>query len=156
MSLGLILVWLHISLMFMAVLSSYGPTLLFLLALRSNRTENLRAVGVAVQPVVRFIPVFYGLGAVAGVSAALVFGVSLLAPWLVISYVLFVALTAFGAVLAGPRLARVGAITLEAPDGPLPAEIRTAATSGGFVWLELLDFAGLIAVIFVMVVKPFS
>jgi hypothetical protein len=155
-SLGLLLVFVHISLMFSAVAISYGPTLLFLIALRSGRTESVRAVGVAVAPVVRLIPIVYGLAAIAGVSAALVNEYNLLAPWLVISYVIFVALLTIGGAVAGPRLARVGQMVGPLPDGPLPAEVRATAMSGGFLWIELLDFLGLFAVIFVMVVKPFS
>jgi uncharacterized membrane protein len=151
-----LLVWAHISLMFSAVTISYGPVLMFVLALQSGRTERLRAVTVAVQPVTRLIPVFYGLGALAGLAAALVIGFNLLAPWLVISYVLFVVLTGIGAALVGPRLQRVAAMVGPLPDGPLPDEVRAAVTAGGFLWIELLDFIGIFTVIFVMVVKPFS
>jgi hypothetical protein len=155
-SLGLLLVFVHIALMFAGVVISYGPTLLFLLALRSGRTESLRSVGVAVAPVVRLIPIVYILAAIAGVAAALVNQYSLLAPWLVISYVIFIVLLVIGAVIAGPRMQRVGAMVGPMPDGPIPPEVRAVATGGGFVWIELFDFIGLFAVIFVMVVKPFS
>ena len=151
-----LLVFAHITAMFFAVLMSYGPTLMFLLALRSRRTENVRAVGIAVRPIVRAIPVVYGVGALFGVLAALTGGYNLLSPWLVISYVLFVVLLALGAVFAGPRMNRVGEMVATAPDGPLPPDVYAAATARGFVPIELLDFAGLVAVIFVMVVKPFS
>jgi hypothetical protein len=50
----------------------------------------------------------------------------------------------------------VGAMVGPMPDGPIPPEVRAVATGGGFVWIELFDFIGLFAVIFVMVVKPFS
>jgi uncharacterized membrane protein len=151
-----LLVWLHISLMFVGVTLSYGPSLLFLIALRSRRTENVRAVLVAVQPVVRFIPVAYGLAALFGVLAAINIGYNLLAPWLLIAYVLFVVLIGIGAGLVGPRLQRVKDMVDKSPDGPLAAETYAAATAGGFVWIEVLDFAGLFLVIFDMVVKPFS
>ena len=151
-----ILVFVHISLMFAAVAISYGPTLLFLIALRRGRVEGLRAVGMAVQPVTRAIPIVYGLGALTGVGAALVGGFNLLAPWLLISYVIFVVLLIIGAALAGPHMGRVGAMVAALPDGPLPAEVKAAATANGFVWIEAFDFVGLLLVIFVMVVKPFS
>jgi uncharacterized membrane protein len=153
--LGPVLVFAHISLMFLAVMISYGPTLMFLLALRTNRVENLRAVGTAVQPVVRLIPGAYVLAAVFGVLAAVVIGYNLLAPWLFISYVLFIVLLVIGAAYAGPHMARVGAQIADLPDGPIPAEVRSAA-GGRFVWFEVLDFLGLLAVIYVMVAKPFS
>jgi len=153
--LGTVLVFGHIALMFLAVMMSYGPTLMFLLALRSNRVENLRAVGVAVQPVVRLIPVAYILAAVFGVAAAVVIGHDLFVPWLVISYVLFVILLVIGAAYAGPHMARIGDQVAQLPDGPLPPDVRAAA-GGRFVWFEVLDFVGLLAVIYVMVAKPFS
>ncbi len=152
---GTVLVFAHIALMFVAVMMSYGPTLMFLLALRSNRVENVRAVGVAVQPVVRLIPIAYVLAAVFGVAAAVVIGHDLFVPWLVISYVLFVVLLVIGAAYAGPHMGRIGAQVAQLPDGPLPPEVRAAA-GGRFVWFEVLDFAGLLAVIYVMVAKPFS
>ena len=151
-----ILVWLHISLMFVGTILSYGITLLFLLALRSRRTENVRSLIGTVQPAVRFIPVFYGLAALFGVWAAIAIGYNLLAPWLLIAYVLFVVLLGIGVGIVGPRVERVGALVAEAPDGPLAPETYAAATAGGFLWIEVLDFAGLFVVIFDMVLKPFS
>ena len=151
-----VLVWLHISMMFIGVTLSYGPSLLFLLALRSRQTENVRAVTVAVRPVVRFIPVFYGLGALFGVAAAITIGYNLLAPWLVIAYVLFILLIGIGAGIVGPRLERVGGLVAAAPDGPLAPETYAAATAGGFLWIEVADFGGLFIIIFDMVLKPFS
>ena len=146
----------HISLMFAAVTISYAPTLLFLLALRSGRTEQLRAVTTAARPVVRLIPPTYGLAALFGLLTALQSGVNLLAPWLVISYVLFIVLTVIGAAIVGPHFERVGAIVGALPDGPLPPEARSAALAGGFLWIELFDFAGIFLIVFDMVVKPFS
>jgi hypothetical protein len=146
----------HISLMFVAVMISYGVTLLFLLALRSGRTEQVRGITMAVGPLPKLIPVAYGLAGLLGLLTAIVSGVNLLAPWLLIAYGLFAALVALGALVVGPRLARVGAMVATAPDGPLSAETRSVALGGGFLWLEVLDFAGLFLIVFDMVVKPFS
>ncbi len=156
MTFGLLLVFVHISLMFVAVAMSYGTTLLYLLALRRSRIEYVRAVTTAGQPLARLIPIFFGLAGLAGLSAALVTGYNLLAPWLVISYFIFVVLTIIGAAFVGPRLERVGKLVATMPDGPLTPDVRQAATGGGFLWIELVDWAGLFLVIFVMVVKPFS
>ena len=152
--LGSVLVFGHIALMFAGAMISYGPTLMFMLALQSNKVENVRAVGRAVQPIVRFIPVVYVLAAVFGVAAALTIGYNLFAPWLVISYVLYVVLLIVGAAYAGPVTARIGAAVADLPDGPLPEEVR--ATGRSFSWIETLDFVGLLVVIYVMVAKPFS
>src|SRR5215210_3725740 len=151
-----VLVFLHISFMFIGVTLSYGPPLLFLIALRIGRTENVRSVLVAVRPVIRLIPIVYGLGALFGVLAAVNLGYNLFAPWLLIAYVLFVVLIGIGAGIVGPRLERIGEMVATAPDGPLPAEVRPAATAGGFLWIEVVDFAGLFVIIFDMVLKPFS
>ena len=152
--LGPVLVFAHISLMFLAVTISYGPTLLFIFALRSNRVENVRAVGRAVQPVVRLIPVLFGLAAVFGVAAAVINTYNLLAPWLVISYVIFVVLLILGVAYAGPATARMGTAIADLPEGPLPEDVR--ASGRRFTWIEALDFLGLLVVIYVMVAKPFS
>ena len=150
------LVFLHIGSMFVAVTLSYGAELLFLVALRSGLTQNVRAVIVAVTPTVRFIPVFYGLGALFGVLTAIAAGFNLFAPWLLIAYVLFIVLIGVGAGIVGPHLQRVGAMVTGLPDGPLPPEVRSAATAGGYVWISILDFVGLFVIIFDMVLKPFS
>ena len=152
--LGPILVFGHIALMFVAVMISYGPTLMFMLALQSNKVENVRAVGRAVQPIVRFIPVAYAAAAVFGVAAALTIGYNLLAPWLVISYVIFVVLLILGVAYAGPATAQIGAAVADLPDGALPEEVR--AKGRRFSLVETLDFVCLLVVIYVMVAKPFS
>ena len=151
-----LLVFLHISSMFIGVMLSFGPSSIFLAALRSRRTESVRAVTIAVRPVVRAIPVVYGLGALFGLLAAINIGYNLLAPWLLIAYVLFVALLGIGAGVVGPRLERVGGLVATEKDGPLSPAVFAAAMAGGYLWIEVLNFAGLFAIIFDMVVKPFS
>ena len=151
-----LLVWLHISLMFVGVTISYGASLLFLAALRTRRTETVRAATAAVQPVVRFIPVIYGLAGLFGILAAINIGYNLFAPWLVIAYVLFAVLLGIGAGIVGPRLARVGQMVATVPDGPLPSEVMAVSTANGYLWIELLNFIGLFVIIYDMVFKPFS
>jgi hypothetical protein len=152
----LLIIFLHISTMFAAVTVSYGPTALLFLALRSGRTEAIRAVTVAAIPVKRVIPPLYGLGALFGFVAAIVSGVNLLAPWLLIAYVLFILLTAIGAGIVGPHLERLGKLTATMADGPISPELGAAVRARGFIWIEVVDYVGLFVIIFDMVVKPFS
>jgi uncharacterized membrane protein len=152
----LLLVFLHVATMFIAVAASYGPTAMFLLAVRSNRVESVNAVGRAVGPVVRWIPVLFGVGALFGVLAALVVGYNLLAPWLVISYVLFVIASVIGAAYTNPFTTRFTAAIGSTTEGPLPPAAAAMVRTPTFIAVQLLDFATIISLIAVMVFKPFS
>ena len=156
MSLGTLTLWLHISLMFTAITISYGPALLTELAYRSGRVATLRGVALASAPIARLIPVFYITGGLFGLWTAINFGYNLLAPWLLIAYVLFAGAMTTGIGFNskfGPRLL---AATADAPDGPLTPEIVALFTDPRYRLVTTVDLFVVIAFLFDMVVKPFS
>src|SRR6476660_9732294 len=108
--------------MFAAVAVSYGGVFFFIVALRSGNTQPVRAMTSTAKQTARVIPILYVGGGVFGLLAAIIAGYNLLAPWLIIAYVLFVALNIEGAVFTGPAIQKIGEVVSTAPDGPLPAE----------------------------------
>ena len=151
-----IIIFLHVALMFTAVAISYGPELLLVLAIRTGRVETVRAVTDVTARMQAAIPVFFFTGAGFGLLAAITLGLPLLAPWLVIAYVLFAYNMAIGAAVFGPWTARVANLSRELPDGPFPPEFAAIVTDARIRWLTLIDLIVIIVIVFDMVVKPFS
>jgi len=156
MSLGTLTLWLHITVMFAAITISFGPAFLVELAYRSGRVAALRGVVVAAQPFGPVIPVLYVTGGLLGLVTAINFGYNLLAPWLVIAYVLFASAMITGVAFnrtLGPRIAEA---TADVPDGALTPPIAAIFTDPRYRFVTTLDTVVLIAILFDMVVKPFS
>jgi uncharacterized membrane protein len=153
-TLGLLLVFVHIALMFTAVALAYGGVVFFLVALRNRNYPNVIAIASGSKTMERLIPPMFGLAGIFGVVAAIVNGYNLLAPWLIIAYVLFVVLTVIGALSTGPTIKRIGDALAAAPAGePTP---ETAQLIRRFNTIEVFDFFFLFVIIFDMVIKPFS
>jgi len=147
-----LLLLLHILTMFVAVTLAAGTLLFVLVAARTGRTPA--ALEIAALPTQRFIPPAFILGGLFGLATGLAFGYNLLAPWLVIAYVLFVAATVWGIRVTSPamrRLAKVAGAEGEAADaGDVERMLgRRLTIDAGFTFLVI----GLI--ILDMVVKPF-
>lgn len=149
-----LILFLHIATMFTAVAVSYGGVIFFLVALRTGDTQRVRAMTASAKPIARAIPILYVAGGALGLLAAIVTGYNLLAPWLIIAYVLFVVLMVIGALFTGRTIDRIGEDVASAPDGPLPTAVT--ARTRQFYQVEVFDFLLLFVIIFDMVVKPFS
>jgi uncharacterized membrane protein len=100
--------------------------------------------------------VLFGVSGLFGLAAAINGGFGLLAPWLVISYVLFALLTIMGVAVSGPRMARIRRALADAPPGRLTADARALAADPVLRLVHVLDFVLLIGLVYVMVVKPFG
>jgi hypothetical protein len=155
-SLTLLLVFLHLAVIFTAVAMSFGSLLLLLVAIRSNRSENVRGITGTTLIVGGVVPILFVLGGLFGLAAGWVSGTPLLAPWLIISYVAFAVLAAAGAMLEGPNYERIRASVASVSDGPLSAETRTFISGTKFRGAVILDVTLLALLVFDMVVKPFS
>jgi hypothetical protein len=152
----LILKFLHIASMFAAVTLLFATDLLFYRAMRRGDIAGLRSIarhGHAVTNVGVGLAV---LGIIFGFATALTGGFDLLAPWLLIAYVLVVALVILGAAVEGPFIERVGRAAEASEGGTASEELhRLLADRRGEVALALSAVL-YVAVIYVMVVKPFS
>lgn len=156
MSLGTLTLWLHITLMVSAITISYGPALLTELAYRSGRVEAVRGVALASQRLGPLIPVLYVTGGIFGLLTAINFGFNLLAPWLVIAYLLFAIAMITGFAFNrnfGPRVVQA---TTGVPDGPLSPAITALFADPTYRLVTTIDYVVVIALLFDMVVKPFS
>jgi hypothetical protein len=150
------LVFAHLAFIFTAVAMSYGSQLLLLVAIRSNRADNVRGVIGTTSLVGAVVPALYVIGGLFGLGAAWVGGYPLLAPWLVISYLAFAILAASGVLLAGPNYQRLGVSVADSGDGPLAPDTRAIISSVAFRGGVALDFVLLGVLVFVMVFRPFS
>ena len=152
----LLLVFLHIAVMFAAVALTYGPETLILMSIRANNAAWLRGITIATEPLARYVPMLFGLAGIFGLLAAIAGSFNLLAPWLVIAYVIFLALSINGAVLTARNLTLMRNGLATVTDGPLPADVAAVANGASFRFAAVLDFTLLLVVVFDMVVKPFS
>ena len=149
-------VFLDIATMFTAVAISYGPLAVVRLAARTDRTETVRGVVAAGKPLGVAIPVLYVVGGLLGLAAAIVSSVNLLAPWLVIAYVLWLVAMVIGARLTAPWLARVGEAAVAAPDGPIGGSLQGLLADPRFRAINVIDVVIVTTIVFDMVVKPFG
>lgn len=150
-----VFVFLHVFTMFSGVALGYGLMAWLWLSARSRDLVAIRGITSVVGRYPQIIGPIFTLGIVLGVIAIFVNGLNPLAPWLLIAYVLAAALTLSGALVIGPWVKRVGeaAAAMEGNTAdPLPAPF----TDGRSRMLLSLDLVMLVAIIFDMIVKPFS
>ena len=103
------------------------------------------------------IPILFISGGLFGLLTAISFGtINLLAPWLVIAYVLFAIAMYIGAVENRKWGLQLGQLLRTAADGPLTPEITAMFTDRRVVALTIVDYAIVVVLIFDMVLKPFS
>jgi hypothetical protein len=146
----------HIAAMFAAVSIFVGQGLLEGAVARSGDVPALRRVLAAED---RFAPIGGGLflvGVALGLITALAGGFDLLEPWLIIGYVLAAVILINAFAYHIPTANRLKALAAESPgDGPSP-QLRAAIDAPLGVVMNVVDSVLWLALIFVMVVKPFS
>jgi len=155
-TLGLLLLFLHITTMISAVTISYGPGLLFGLAIRSGQPDVVRGLIAVTRQTERLIPVLYVGGGILGLLTALNFGFNLLAPWLVIAYALFVVAMITGAGVHAPYHQRLEKLFATSRSGPFTPEEATAVADPRERAAAMVDYVVIVLLVFDMVVKPFS
>jgi hypothetical protein len=145
-----ILLFLHILMMFTAVAVAGGTNILLLVGVR--RRDRTLIAAITSLPIPMVAPILYITGGLFGVATALAFGFNLLAPWLVVAYVLFAMLAALGVLYSGPLFARVHAVAADAQAG---AE-AFREVMGQYQIDAALSLAGIGLLLADMVFKPFS
>ena len=146
----------HIAAMFAAVSIFVGQGMLEGAVARSGDVRALRRV-LAVED--RFAPIGGGLfllGVALGLVTALAGGFNLVQPWLVIGYVLaaIILLNAFAYHI--PTANKLKALAAASPDDELSPELRAAVSAPIGAVMIVVDSIVWLALIFVMVAKPFS
>ena len=156
MDLRYLLLVAHLSLIFSGVVVAWGPLLPVWIAFGSGQVGLVRATSSVALRLGNVIPILYMSGGLFGLLTAIAFGKDLLAPWLVIAYVLFAVATVTGIRWTGPHLVKIAELAKEAPDGPIPAPLAVLFTSSAARVLWAFDVALVFVLVLDMVVKPFS
>jgi hypothetical protein len=155
--LTLLLLFLHITVMFVAVMVAFGSGLVMRVAYMTGQVAAIRGVGMAAARLGVWIPILFVVGGLLGLFTAISWDVfPLTAPWLVIAYVLWAAAMLIGIVENRPWGQRMGKLLAQTPDGPITPEIAAMFTDSRVVALTLVDYLIVILLIFDMVVKPLS
>jgi hypothetical protein len=145
-----VLLFLHIGLMFTAVAVAMGAGILVLIGAR--RGDRSVVAALTSLPIPRVAPPLYISGGIFGLLTGIAFGYNLLAPWLIIAYVLFALLTALGILYSGPVFERTHAVAID-PQVSVEAFGEAMGRYRADVALTALGVALIIAD---MVFKPFS
>jgi hypothetical protein len=149
----LIFKFLHIALMFTAVAGTVVPEVVLHLVANTRDTRTIATMAHIAERIGKVVPVFFVSGAVFGLIAAWVGSMNFLAPWLIATYILFVAATVVGILFSDPWVARLRTAAVASGDTP-SAELTAvideprAKVASAFLMLTILVMIGL------MVFKP--
>jgi len=152
----LFMTFLHVTVMFFAVALSLGSAVLIRVAGRTRRARSIQGVAEIAASFGNYLGPIFVLGGLLGLATAIVSGLNLLTPWLVIAYVLFALGAGTGALGEGKwtaEVARAAAANPEPEAGPALVALLTS-TRGNIVFGAFASFVVLL--IFDMVLKPFS
>lgn len=148
--------FLHVAAMFAAVSIFVGQGLLEGAVARSGDVLALRRVLAAED---RFAPLGGGLfllGIAFGFITAITGGLDLTKPWLIIGYVLAAIILVNAFAYHIPTANRLKALAAASPDDAASTELRAAIDAPIGRVMNLVDSVVWLALIFVMVVKPFG
>jgi hypothetical protein len=146
----------HITAMFVAVSIFVGQGLLEGAVARSGNVRALRGVLAAED---RFAPIggaILLLGVLLGFITAIVGNLDLTQAWLVIGYVLTAIIFVNAFAYHIPTANKLKALAAASPDDEPSPELRAAITAPIGALMNLVDGVVWLALIFVMVAKPFS
>ena len=155
--LGVIFKYLHILTMFTAVAAALGPHIIMRRVSQSGSVAAIKVSFGAAKSIGSKVPMLFGLGALLGIiAAALGQATSLLQPWLLIAYVIFIVLTVVGARIIEPWNKRVGkAAAMNEGDTP-SAELQAAIADTSIDTAFWVDVVGIVLILLDMVFKPFG
>jgi hypothetical protein len=151
-----IFVFLHVVTMFAAVAISIGPTLVLRRIGQSGDVPAIRRAFALSGPIVRAIPMVFGLGALLGVVAIFVNGFDPFQPFLLIAYALFIIATVVGAVITTPWFKKVTQLAAESPDAAPSPELTAALDDPRARFTDWFDPLIILAFLFDMIIKPFG
>lgn len=148
--------FLHIATMFTAVAASLGPSYVLQRVSRNATVPTIRSTFALAAPVYKAIPILFGVGALLGIVTAFTSGRSLLQPFLLIAYVMFVLATFVGIRFNTPWFNRVVKASAESPDAAPSVELNAALKDPNTRWVDGFDRIIVLAFLVDMVFKPFS
>ena len=150
----MLLKFLHIGFIFSGIGLVYGTELLLHRISRSADTRTIRNVFSMAKPIGTIAPAIFWVGIAFGLTAGVVNGYNMLAPWLLATYVLVGALMAAGLSITVPWMKRVGALAAAAPDGPASDELMAALHDKRTTNLMWASIVADVVILALMVFKP--
>jgi hypothetical protein len=157
LEIGTVFKFLHISTMIAAVTLALGPSYVFDRVAATGDVVATRVFLTRMAIFDRLIPGFFVTGAVLGLLAAATIGFDLLAPWLVVAYVLFIGVMGMHATFGNRWRAALGRAAAAVPAGtatsPDLATIASATTGKVVYWTTVIVT---VVIVYDMVAKPFS
>jgi hypothetical protein len=148
--------FLHILSMFLAVSIFVGQGMLSGAVARSGDVRALRRVLAAED---RFQPIGGGiflLGIVFGFITAIVGDLDLTQTWLIIAYVLALLILVNAFAYHLPQARKLEAAAEASPDDQPSPQLRALVEAPSVIWVNVYDGLLWVAIIYVMVVKPFG
>jgi len=151
-----VFVFFHVATMFTAVAVTIGPALLLRRIGRSGDVAAIRRSFALAAPIIRAIPMLFGLGALLGIVAIFTNGFNPFQPFLLIAYVLFIITAIIGARITEPWFKRVAETAASSPDEAPSPELRAALDDPRARFTDWFDPIIILVFIFDMIVKPFG
>ena len=148
--------FLHIASMFLAVSIFVGQGMLSGAVARSGDVRALRRVLKAED---RFAPIGGGiflLGIVFGFITAITGDLDLTQTWLIIAYVLAALILVNAFAYHIPQARKLEAAAETSPDDQPSPELRALVEAPSAIWINVFDGLLWLAIIYLMVVKPFG
>jgi len=145
----------HILTLLLGVGASLGPEILMYRVARSADVRAIRTCFGLAAPLLKAAPALFMLGLSTGLTTVWAGGFSFTAPWLLISYALFVLMIFFNLRFRAPwvkKVLRLANASADTPSEPLLVALRDRRAR---VHMWSAPFA-LLAQVVLMVVKPFS
>ena len=152
----MVLKFLHIAFIFGGITLIYGTEILLHRIGRSADVGAIRTAFGMAKPVATIGPAIFWIGVAFGLTAAVVNGYDLLAPWLLATYALVAVLLVAALTITVPWMNRVGALAASAPDGAPSPELTAALHNRSATVLMYASLVVDVAIVALMVFKPGS
>lgn len=148
--------YLHVVFMFFAVALAISVELVMRAVANSGQVLAIRTTAERIKPLANISTVLFLAGVGFGIVAALAGQINLLATWLILAYVAFLAAMAIGITITDPWVGRLERAAADSPaDAPSDALRQVIddprARAGTWALMTLTAF-----LVFTMVVKPLS
>lgn len=156
MDLFLTFKFLHIAAMFFAVAAALFSEIGVQAVARRGDVLGLRSLAPVLEVLGKSTPPLFVAGLIFGLLAAWTGQFNLLAPWLLMAYVLFAFAMALGTLVTEPWTNRVVQAALASPTEAPSAELQAAIDDRRGPISAAVLVAVIVAFVFVMVFKPFS
>jgi len=148
--------FLHIAAMFCAVGVSVGTDIMAHRIAGTGDVRSIRTFFVQARQLVMLMPILFLTGLALGLVTAVSGALNLLAPWLVIAYILFALTLALHATIGARWFRRMDALAVASPDAQASPELLAEARAPSARYLTWYTIAMVIFFVFLMVTKPFS